>query len=283
MKGKRYAVSFIVVLLVCSMTGCIALPGERPFGEEIFSEQEATEAYKGMAESMLREELADWGSYAIKLDSDRCHGTFSFWNSETYTVAYAETGNGNYLWYQGCLYRRYKDRITYREMEWEELMAGTIAEQMWDLTGHLLKRADAELTFKYVPMAEDKKYLLKAKYPEMEFNSRKIRPEFTIYMSEDGTYDHFCTSWSEIWENDNFVEHDLFSIIFYPYPGAENVDAERALWSFGYECGLTEEHVPALSEQKSNREWSRKIVSDMDFKSLKEMGEEKRDLVIDMK
>lgn len=56
----------------------------------------------------------------------------------------------------------------------------------------------AELTFKYVPMAEDKKYLLKAKYPEMEFNSRKI-------------------------------------------------------------------------------------VSDMDFKSLKEMGEEKRDLVIDMK
>ena len=279
MKGVRYAVPFIVVLLVYTFTGCTALPGKRPFKEEIFSESEAMAAYKGVTESLLKEEDENWGSYAVKLDSDRYNGTFSFWNSEKYTAAYAETASGEYLWYQECLYRRDKDRITYREMEWEELMAGTVAEQMWDLTGQLLKRADADLTYKYVPMAEDRKYLLKAKYPEMEFDSRKIRPEFTIYMDEDGTYDHFCTSWSEIWGYDNFVNHELFSIVFYPYPGSEHVDAERALWSFGYDCGLTDEHVPALSEQKDNREWSREIVADMDFKSLKKRAKEERDLV----
>ena len=42
-------------------------------------------------------------------------------------------------------------------MKWEELMAGTVAEQMWDLTRQLLKCADADLTYKYVPMAEDKR------------------------------------------------------------------------------------------------------------------------------
>ena len=51
-------------------------------------------------------------------------------------------------------------------------MAGTMAEQRWDLTGYLLKRVDADLTYKYVPMAEDKKYLLKAKYVKVEFDSR---------------------------------------------------------------------------------------------------------------
>ena len=70
-----------------------------------------------------------------------------------------------------------------------------------------------------------------------------------------------------------------FQYYFYPYPESEYVDAERALWSFGYDCGLTDEHVPALSEQKDNREWSRGIIADMDFKSLKERAKEESDLV----
>lgn len=32
---------------------------------------------------------------------------------------------------------------------------------------------------------------------------------------------------------------NLAVLFFTPYPGFENVDAERILWSFGYDCGLT--------------------------------------------
>ena len=61
MKGVRYAVPFIVVLLVYTFTGCTALPGKRPFKEEIFSEPEAMAAYKGVTESLLKEEAENWG------------------------------------------------------------------------------------------------------------------------------------------------------------------------------------------------------------------------------
>ena len=50
---------------------------EEPFKEEIFSEPEAMAAYKGMTESLLKK-AENWGSYAVKLDSDRYNGSFSF-------------------------------------------------------------------------------------------------------------------------------------------------------------------------------------------------------------
>ena len=57
------------------------------------------------------------------------------------------------------------------------------------------------------------------------------------------------------------------------------MQAERSIWSFGYDAGLTDEGVPALSDQSENRERCRALISGMDFDALAERSEYREDLM----
>ena len=47
----------------------------------------------------------------------------------------------------------------------------------------------------------------------------------------------------------------------------------------GYDAGLTDEGVPALSDQSENRERCRALISGMDFDALAERSEYREDLM----
>ena len=53
------------------------------------------------------------------------------------------------------------------------------------------------------------------------------------------------------------------------FEGSRSLQAERKIWSFGYDCGLTEEVLPAISVQGADREWCRSVISNMDFAELR--------------
>ena len=53
------------------------------------------------------------------------------------------------------------------------------------------------------------------------------------------------------WQEDR--RHNV-SISYFSYEGSTSLQAERSIWSFGYDAGLTDEGVPALSDQSEDRE-----------------------------
>ena len=137
-----------------------------------------------------------------------------------------------------------------------------------------MERDDPELTYKYIPMSSPP-YLLKAAYPDIELSDgREIRfAELYFYMDENGKYDGFGLSWQE-------DRRQNVSISYFPYEGSTSLQAERRIWSFGYDAGLTDEGVPALSDQSEDRERCRALISGMDFDALAERSEYREDLCV---
>ena len=54
--------------------------------------------------------------------------------------------------------------VACRKMDWGELGGEQWAEELWLLMGALLEQEPTELTYKHIPMSEDKRNLLTAKY-----------------------------------------------------------------------------------------------------------------------
>lgn len=191
-------------------------------------------------------------------------------------MVFAAEGSGeDYLWHKGRLYYSYydDDHITYRDMAWDDLGFEAYAEDRWSIARQLLERDDPELTYKYIPMSSQP-YLLRAAYPDIKLaDGREIRfAELYFYMDENGSYDGFGLSWQE-------DRRQNVSIAYFPYEGSTSLQAERSIWSFGYDAGLTDEGVPALSDQSENRERCRALISGMDFDALAERSEYREDLM----
>ena len=249
--------------LACLLSGCIALPGQEPFGEKTYPAEQAQAGYE-------KREFKDQSGYSIQilpfiLSEDVNDFEYDVYKTEEYTVCDADGPGEDYLWHKGRLYCSYydNDHIAYRDMAWEDLGFEAYAAERWSIARQLLERDDPELTYKYIPMSSPP-YLLKA---EIRF------AELYFYMDENGKYDGFGLSWQE-------DRRQNVSISYFPYEGSTSLQAERRIWSFGYDAGLTDEGVPALSDQSEDRERCRALISGMDFDALAERSEYREDLCV---
>ena len=208
------------------------------------------------------------------LSEDVSDFEYDVYKTEEYTVCATDGPCEDYLWHKGRLYCSYydNDHIAYRDMAWEDLGFEAYAAERWSIARQLLERDDPELTYKYIPMSSQP-YLLKAAYPDIELaDGREIRfAELYFYMDENGKYDGFGLSWHE-------DRRQNVSISYFTYEGSTSLQAERSIWSFGEDAGLTDEGVPALSDQSEDRERCRALISGMDFDALAERGEYREDL-----
>ena len=210
------------------------------------------------------------------LSEDVSDFDYDVYKTEEYMVFAAEASGEDYLWHKGRLYHSCydNDHITYRDMAWEDLGFEAYAEERWSIVRQLLERDDPELTYQYIPMSSQP-YLLKAAYPDIKLvDGREIRfAELYFYMDEDGSYDGFGMSWQED------RRHNV-SISYFSYEDSTSLQAERSIWSFGYDAGLTDEGVPALSDQSEDRERCSAVISGMDFDALAERSEYREDLCV---
>lgn len=262
------------------LSGCAAVPiapGGEPFGEKTYSSQEAEEVYERVSQELLQNAPTEWGGYTIEHRSGEMNA--EFYHSEEYTAAYVEGGmREELLWYEGCLYRKSGDQIFYKELPWDEIRTQEAAAKMWEDGLQLLSRHDAELTYKYIPMAEESPFLLKADYPGEEFADGMLYADVSVRMQEDGRLERVGLSW-------HYVEEGAFwnivwDISFYPYEDSADLQAERRVWMFGQDSGLTQEVVPALSTQEKDREWCREVIGGMDFASLAKQARQDDGLIL---
>lgn len=267
--------------LACLLSGCIALPGQEPFGEKTYPAEQAEAVYEKISADMEQWEFMEQSGYTIHilpfiLSEDVNDFEYDVYKTEEYTVCMADGPSEDYLWHKGRLYCSYydDDHITYRDMVWEDLGFEAYAAERWSIARQLLERDDPELTYKYIPMSSQP-YLLKAAYPDIELaDGWEIRfAELYFYMDENGKYDGFGLSWQE-------DRRQNVSISYFPYEGSTSLQAERRIWSFGYDAGLTDEGVPALSDQSEDRERCRAVISGMDFDALAKRSEYREDLCV---
>ena len=267
--------------LACLLSGCIALPGQEPFGEKTYPAEQAQVVYEKLSADMEQQEFMDQSGYSIQilpfiLSEDVNDFEYDVYKTEEYTVCDADGPGEDYLWHKGRLYCSYydNDHITYRDMAWEDLEFDAYAAECWSIARQLLERDDPELTYKYIPMSSQP-YLLKAAYPDIELSDgREIRfAELYFYMDENGSYDGFGLSWQE-------DRRQNVSIAYFPYEGSTSLQAERSIWSFGDDASLTDEGVPALSDQSEDGERCRGVISGLDFDALAERSEYREDLCV---
>lgn len=267
--------------LACLLSGCIALPGQEPFGEKTYPVERAQAVYEKLSADMEQQEFMEQSGYIIQirpfiLSEDVSDFDYDVYKTEEYMVFAAEASGKDYLWHKGRLYHSCydNDHITYRDMAWEDLGFEAYAEERWSIVRQLLERDDPELTYQYIPMSSQP-YLLKAAYPDIKLvDGREIRfAELYFYMDEDGSYDGFGMSWQED------RRHNV-SISYFSYEDSTSLQAERSIWSFGYDAGLTDEGVPALSDQSEDRERCSAVISGMDFDALAERSEYREDLCV---
>lgn len=267
--------------LACLLSGCIALPGQEPFGEKTYPVERAQAVYEKLSADMEQQEFMEQSGYIIQirpfiLSEDVSDFDYDVYKTEEYMVFAAEASGEDYLWHKGRLYHSCydNDHITYRDMAWEDLGFEAYAEERWSIVRQLLERDDPELTYQYIPMSSQP-YLLKAAYPDIKLaDGREIRfAELYFYMDEDGSYDGFGMSWQED------RRHNV-SISYFSYEDSTSLQAERSIWSFGYDAGLTDEGVPALSDQSEDRERCSAVTSGMDFDALAERSEYREDLCV---
>lgn len=224
--------------LACLLSGCIALPGQEPFGETTYPAEQAQAVYEKLSADMEQREFKDQSGYIIQirpfiLSEDVSDFDYDVYKTEEYMVFAAEGSGEDYLWHKGRLYYSYydDDHITYRDMAWDDLGFEAYAEDRWSIARQLLERDDPELTYKYIPMSSQP-YLLRAAYPDIKLaDGREIRfAELYFYMDENGSYDGFGLSWQE-------DRRQNVSIAYFPYEGSTSLQAERSIWSFGYDAG----------------------------------------------
>lgn len=255
---------FIIVAACCLLTAChmVAMPGQEPFGEQIYSGNEARAVYEEVCAWVAQADSSDWRGYSIELDEGMV--SHDFYHTEEYTAAWHEGAEKKCLWYQGRLYCYDGGTAAYREMGWEELQADGYAEQQWEFAMGLLAQEPMEVEYKYIPMASGSEYLLAVKYQETSWKGQSRQfPQMRFRLDEENHLSSLTLHWQE-------GSSRVTDISYFPYDGSASLQAERKIWGFAYEVGLIEEGVPALSDQEDDRERCRTVISGIDFESLSE-------------
>lgn len=260
-------------VLACSvlLSGCrmISFPGREPFGEQTYPSEDAQVLYQNLVSEIEQIDFSDWGGYNMEFMEG--WDDFDLYRTEEYTAAWYE-GDTDYLWYQQRLYCEKEDAIRYRDMTWEELKADPYAEDQWTFVRNILTLEPESLEYKYVPMASDELYLLTAEYPETKWNGQNKRA-LRLYLSLDGNGSLYnCTLH---WQEDN---DRVLNLSFFPYEDSCSLQAERKIWIFAHDLGLTDQTVPSLSVQEEEREWCRSVIAGMDFDRILEQAEYSQEL-----
>lgn len=267
MVTKKRKLILIMGAVFC-LTGCVSMPGQEAFGEETFSEAEAASAYETVSESMAQAEFENMGGYTVSVSGalDDDFSEYQIYKTDEYNVVSYQGYDAEYLWYEGWLYCDKGKNLTYRDMSWDEFNMEEYALQQWAFAQQMLGRDDAELTYKYVPMASGNQYLLTAEYDEAVLDGQSVRfIQLSFYLDQNGAYDGFGLSWQKRYGE----TYRATSISFLPYEGSTSLQAERRIWSFGNRLGLTEEAVPALSDQEEHRQRSLAVIKSLDFEDLR--------------
>lgn len=253
----------------CFLSGCAVIPGREPFGEQTYSDDRARSLYADVCTAMGQVGSSDWSGYSIELHENMVN--HDLYRSERYTVAWHE-GEEDYLWYQGRLYCRDGEELSYRDMDWEELHSDEYAAQQWEFACALLEREPSELKYKYVPMASGNPCLLTAEYPDTDWEGQTRRfPRLSFGLDEDGNFSGYTLRWQE--EGGRAI-----AVSYFPYEDSDNLQAERRIWSFAHDLGLIERGVPALSVQEEDREWSHSMIDSIDFDSISDRAVKEEDL-----
>ncbi len=272
--------AFLTVLpgiCILALSGCIALPGQEPFGEKTFSEEQAKVQLKE-AKRWFGEAVTEGWDYSISFSGDSENGTEAeYYQNDIYQAVSGKDKEGaRWLWYQDRLFRQKEGQVFVRDMTWEEMGGDRIMEEAAAILRELLEETDRQesLSFQYIPMAGEQPYLLTVDYPRMQLESGGQEAFFNIMV----TYDRearpvdISLQWNTIpWEDDEgrMIFGDVFAISMSPpVEGSYSLQAEREIWSFGEEAGLTQEGVPALEVQREKRERCRGVIEDMDFAGL---------------
>lgn len=282
-KGTRLVAQLLAAAtLMSSLSGChaiLVLPGREPFGEQTASDDQAESVWESFAESFREERFEGWDGCTISWSEGSQE--VDVYRTEEYTLAYCEDRKGgDYLWYDGWLYWRYGDSMAYREMAWEELQVEQMAAELWTMAQSMLEQTLTDLTYKCIPMSKDKRNLLTAKF-ELGENQVGDYASISTAIKSHGQYDSISFQWQDVGDLEKGVGVDniVVSISFYPIQDTTDLQAERKLWSFGHDCGLLERGVPALSTQDEDREGCRKVISSIDWTSLRNRIPEQDDLV----
>lgn len=268
--------------LMSALSGCHTipvLPGREPFGEQTASDDQAESVWKSFAESFREERFEDWDGCTISWSEGSQE--VDVYRTEEYTLAYCgDRKGGDYLWYDGWLYWKHGDSMAYREMAWEELQVEQMAAELWTMAQSMLEQTPTDLTYKYIPMSKDKRNLLTAEF-ELGENQVGDYASISTAIKSHGQYDSISFQWQDVGDLEKGVGVDniVVSISFYPIQDTTDLQAERKLWSFGYDCGLLERGVPALSTQDEDREGCREVISSIDWVSLRNRIPEQKDLV----
>jgi len=121
-------------------------------------------------------------------------------------------------------------------------------------------------------MASNKPYLLTAKYPELVWDEQTRQfPDLLVRLDEDRNFDSFTANWQEgTWR--------AIAVSYFPREGSTSLQAERKVWSFARELGLTGEAVPAIATQEEDREWCQSVIGGIDFDSVLDQAVYQEDL-----
>lgn len=271
------AAAFLSVLFGCHATPM--LPGREPFGEQTASDDQAKKVYEAFAERFQEERLEDWGGYCLNWAEGSQE--VDVYQTEEYTLAYCEDRKGgDYLWYDGWLYWTQGGAVSYREMSWEELRADQMAAELWGTAQAVAEQTPSELTYQYIPLSSDKRNLLTAKF-ELGDDRAGDYASISTGIQGDGQFESISFRWQDVGDLEKGVGVDTIvaGISFYPIQGSTDLQAERKLWSFGHDCGLLEQGVPALSTQDEDREWCREVISSMDLASLRDRSTQQDALI----
>lgn len=282
-KSIRLAAELLsAAVLLSVLSGCHTipmLPGREPFGEQTAPEDKANGAYKAFADSFQAELPEEWDGYTIGWSEGS--QDLDVYLTEEYVLAFCEDRKGgDYLWYDGWLYWMKGDSVAYRKMDWEELRAEQMAAELWTMAQKILEQTPAKLTYKYIPMSNDKRRLLTAEY-ELDGEQAGDYVTISARIGSGGQFDHVGFRWQDVGDLSKGVGVDNISvsISFYPVEGTTSLQAERKIWLFGHDCGLIEQGVPALSRQEEEREWCRELISSIDFAALRDRAVEQEDLI----
>ena len=98
--------------LACLLSGCIALPGQEPFGEKTYPVEQAQAVYEKLSADMEQQEFMDQNGYTIRIlpfvrNNDVSDFMYDICKTAEYTVFAAEGACEDYLWYKDRLYCGY--------------------------------------------------------------------------------------------------------------------------------------------------------------------------------
>lgn len=270
---RAEAAAGAVLILAALLSGCgivPVLPGREPFGEVTSSEDQAREVYETFSQRLRQEAPEDWEGWSLSWSE--AGWDIDIYRTQAYTLAFCEAHGGvDYLWYDGWLYWNSHGTVCYRAMDWAELGTEDFAAQLWRMSQELLDRTPDELTYQYIPMASGNQHLLKARYVLKEEEPGDYG-DLSAYLSGGGDYDTVNFTWQDVGDLDQGVGRNnvCAHILFFPFDGSTDLQAERKLWSFGYGCGLSERNIPAISVQQDDRAGCQAVIAAMDFAALRD-------------